>query len=95
MNEYGSRDPRLLTFHARGSWFQRALLALASVALAIVAFFFLTIALIAAAFIALAIGVRWWWTLRRLRSEAKASAAIEGEYTVIEKAPAIERESRR
>ena len=93
MNEF--RDRRLLTVESRGGWFQRALFALAAAGLAIVAFFFITIALIAAAFIALAIGVRWWWVLRRLRAEAKASAAIEGEYTVIENAGRIEREPRR
>ena len=93
MSEF--RDQRLLTFQARGGWLQRALLALVAAGLAIVAFFFITIALIAAAFIALAIGVRWWWVLRRLRAEAKASEAIEGEYTVIENAGSIEREPRR
>ena len=89
------RDQRLLTFDARGSWLQRVFLALAAAGLAIVAFFFITIALIAAAFIALAIAVRWWWVLRRLRAEAKASEALEGEYTVIENAERIEREPRR
>ena len=93
MSEF--RDQRLLTFEARGGWLQRVLLALAAAALAIVAFFFITIALITAAFIALAIGLRWWWVLRRLRAEAKASAALEGEYTVIENAKRIEREPRR
>ena len=91
MNESGDR---LLTFEGRSGWLQRALFGLAAVGLAIVAFFFITIALITAAFIALAIGARLWWALRRLRAQAKASAAIEGEYTVVEKA-AIEHEPRR
>ena len=90
------RDPRLLTFQARGGWLQRALLALAGLSLAVVAFFFITVALIAAAFIALAVGIRWWWALRRLRAQAKATAPIEGEYIVVEKnAPLIEHEPRR
>ena len=92
MNE--STDRRLLTFGSRGGWFQRALLALVAAGLAVVAFFFITVALFAAAFIALAIGMRWWWMLRRLRAQAKASAAIEGEYRVVEKA-ALEHEPRR
>ena len=89
------RDSRLLTFQARGGWLQRTLLAIVALSFAVVAFFFITIALIAAAFIALAVGIRWWWVLRRLRAQARASAPLEGEYTVIEHAPAIEREPRR
>lgn len=90
MNEFHER--RQLTFSAGGGWLQRTLVLIAGAGLAIVAFFFITIALIAAAFIALAIGVRWWWISRRLRAEAKASEAIEGEYTVVDRA--IERKPR-
>ena len=92
MNEF--QDRRLLTTDTRGGWLQRILFALAAISLAVVGFFFITIAIIAAAFIALAIGVRWWWVLRRLRAQAKHSAAIEGEYTVVETAGGIGRDPR-
>jgi hypothetical protein len=80
-------DQRLLGVRARarGSWLQRVLLGVAAISLALVAFFFLTIALIAGALLALAIGARWWWVLRKLRRQAKASEALEGEYTVLER----------
>ena len=80
-------DPRLLTSpRPRAGWLQRALLAVLAAGLAITAFFFLVVALIAGAFLALAVGIRFWWVLRKLREQAKASAALEGEYTVVERA---------
>ena len=42
MSEF--RNPRLLTFQARGGWLQRTLLALVALSFAVVAFFFITIA---------------------------------------------------
>ena len=84
-------NPRLAGPRGLSAWMQRALIAVIAVSLAIVAAFFLTVALIAGAFIALAIGVRFWWTLRKLRRQAKATAALEGEYTVVERADTPER----
>jgi hypothetical protein len=84
-------NPRLSGSSARGTWVQRALIGVVAVSLAIVATVFLTVALIAGAFIALAIGVRFWWTLRKLRKQAQASAALEGEYIVVERADTAER----
>jgi predicted lipid-binding transport protein (Tim44 family) len=83
MSEF--RNPRL-TFQGRsGGWLQRVLLAALGAVLVVAAFFFLTVALIAGAFLALAIGIRWWWIMRRLRAQAQATAALEGEYTVVER----------
>jgi hypothetical protein len=80
-----SQNPRLPGFGS-SNWLQRTIVGIAALSLAILATLFLTIALIAGAFIALGIGARWWWTLRKLRHQAKASAPLEGEYTVVERA---------
>jgi hypothetical protein len=82
-------NPRLAAFGPRGGLIQRALIAVVAISLAVIATIFLTVALIAGAFIALAIGVRWWWALRKLRQQAKATAALEGEYTVVERADTL------
>jgi predicted lipid-binding transport protein (Tim44 family) len=74
-------------------WFARILLTLATVALVIVGFFFLTAALIAGAILALVIGVRLWWTLRKLKRAGAGArgGALDGEYQVVERATAGER----
>ena len=68
------------------SWLQRAVIGGAAISLAIVGMLFLTVALIAGVFIALAVGARWWWMLRKLRRQAQAYAPLEGEYTVVDRA---------
>ena len=96
MDDY--RNVRLIGFSGRGGWLQRGVIALVAVSLAIVGMLFLTVALVAGAFIALAVGARWWWVMRKLRRDAKAYAPLEGEYTVLERADAsrrIETEPRR
>ena len=96
MDDY--RNVRLIGFSGRGGWLQRAVIALVAVSLAIVGMLFLTVALVAGAFIALAVGARWWWVMRKLRRDAQAYAPLEGEYTVLERADAsrrIETEPRR
>jgi hypothetical protein len=95
---YDHRNIRLIGFSSGGGWLQRALIAVVAVSLAIVGMLFLTVALVAGVFIALGVGARWWWTLRRLRRDAKAYEPLEGEYRVLERADAsrrIEGESRR
>ena len=92
------RNVRLIGFSGRGGWLQRAVIALVAVSLAIVGMLFLTVALVAGAFIALAVGARWWWVMRKLRRDAQAYAPLEGQYTVLERADAsrrIETEPRR
>jgi hypothetical protein len=73
-------------------WLQTAVLAVAGITLAFLAFFFIAVALVAGACLALGIAVRWWWLMRRLRAKAKATGPLEGEYAVIEDA---ERDQRR
>jgi Flp pilus assembly protein TadB len=65
------------------NWLERLLVFLASASLAVLGFFFLTVALIAGTLVAAAVLVRWWWLSRRLR-HARAQATLEGEYEVVE-----------
>ncbi len=67
------------------NWLQRAVLFVLAVTIAVVAFFFLTVALIAGAALASIIAVRWWWLTRKLKPQA-VDQTFEGEYTVIEHA---------
>ena len=83
-SQMNSLDQRLLSApRRRGAWLQRALFAALAVVFIVIAFFFITVAVIAGAFLALAVGVRWWWIMRRVRAASKASEALEGEYTVV------------
>ena len=66
------------------SWLQQAALAVVGLTLIVVAFFFITVALIAGALLAIAIALRWWWVVRRLRKNAEKTGPLEGEYVVIE-----------
>jgi len=73
----------LLTYQNAGrSWVQRALLTLVGAAVLVLAFFFITIALIAGCLLAIGIALRWWWIVRRLRAAQKGAAPLEAEYTV-------------
>lgn len=78
--------PLLTSSQSRASrWLQRTVLAIAGVSLALLALFFLTVAVIVATFLALAIGARLWWISRKLRAQAKAHEALDGEYVVVER----------
>ena len=77
------REPLLLTFSGPRGWLARVGVTLVGLAVAVAAFFFLTLVLLIGACVATVIAVRWWWALRRIRSEQAASAALEGEYTVL------------
>lgn len=86
-------------------WVARILLTLTTVAVLVLGFFFLTVALVVGAILALVIGARLWWTLRQLkRAQAAAGGSVsgsasgpadkqvvEGEYQVIERDTSAER----
>ena len=79
------RNNALPGSRSRGrAWLQKAIIAVVGISLAFVAFFFIAIALVAGACLALGFAVRWWWVMRRLRAEHKAAGPLEGEYAVIE-----------
>ncbi len=70
----------------------RILITLTTVTLVILGFFFLTVALAVGAVVALVIGVRFWWTLRKLKrmqgdvqhTPRTSDTVVNGEYRVIE-----------
>ena len=80
-------------------WLARLLLTLAMIGVVVVGFFFLTAALIAGAVLALVVGVRLWWTLRKLKragvdpfahpassqGNREDGGALDGEYQVVER----------
>jgi hypothetical protein len=70
---------------ARGkAWLQKTIIVVLGISLAVVAFFFIAIALVAGACLALGVAVRWWWVMRRLSAAHKAAGPLEGQYAVIE-----------
>ena len=77
---------------ARMSWLQRAVALRVLATVAVLGFFFLTVALAAGTLLAAAMLVRWWWQKRRLRA-ATGTGTYEGEYVVIEQARVPNRSS--
>jgi hypothetical protein len=75
----------LLMYHRAGrGWAQRALLTLVGATVLVVGFFFITVALIAGSVLAIAIALRWWWIVRRLRAAHRAHGPLEAEYRVVD-----------
>jgi hypothetical protein len=81
-------------------WISRILFTLATVTLAVLGFFFLTVALAVSALVALVIGARLWWTIRKLNRAQSAvdgvtgsagDRVVEGEYQVIEHESSVTR----
>ncbi len=79
------RNPRVLFLSTHGqNWLQRIIVFVMVAAIAVLAFFFLTIALAAGAMIASIAALRWWWLTRKLRASPAREDTFEGEYVVIE-----------
>jgi predicted lipid-binding transport protein (Tim44 family) len=79
------RGPHLLTFELRrSSWLERVLYAVGGVAVIVIGFFFLTVAFIVGALLALVIVVRLWWISRKLQ-RARRRNVVEGEYEVVQR----------
>jgi len=66
-------------------WIVRAAYAVLGLAIAALAFFFLTIALMIGVVVAVVLGVRWWWILRRVRRAREAAGPIEGEFERVDR----------
>ncbi|MBI4195336.1 MAG: hypothetical protein HY526_09685 [Betaproteobacteria bacterium] len=83
MNE--SHRPRVRIHAPRElNFLEKILYAIVGAVVLVTAFFFLTVAIIAGAFLALAIIARWWWISRKLRRAAR-DETLEGQYTVVER----------
>ena len=61
-----------------GGWLARIAFVVLGLGVAVIAFFALTLALMIGAVVALVIGARWWWLMRRVRKTAAAQGPIEG-----------------
>ena len=84
---------RTFTIEAR-SWPERILLGIVAVAIFVLGFFFLTVALVAGAIVAAVVLVRLWWLARKVRA-AQRDEAIDGEYVVVERAVLEQRQTSR
>jgi hypothetical protein len=79
------RRPRFLLAGRRGgSWAARAAFAVLGLAIAVLAVFFITVALIVGTAVAVVVAIRWWWILRRVKAAREAAGPIEGEFTRVE-----------
>ena len=79
------RDPLFLTFEPRRTnWLERVLYAVGGVAVNVIGFFFVTVAIVVGAILALVIVARLWWLSRKLE-RARNRNVVEGEYKVVER----------
>jgi hypothetical protein len=81
-----NRDSQFfLTYDSRrGNWLERVLYAIGGLAVVIAGFFFLTVAIVVGAILALVIIARLWWLSRQIR-KARNRNVVEGEYEVVER----------
>ena len=79
------RDPLFLTFEPRRTnWLERVLYAVGGVAVIVIGFFCVTVAIVVGAILALVIVARLWWLSRKLE-RARNRNVVEGEYKVVER----------
>lgn len=81
----GNRPHLLVLTSRRTSWLERVLFTLGGVAVLLIGFFFLTVALVAGALFALVILARLWWISRKLQ-RSHPQNVFEGEYETVERA---------
>ena len=82
--EYHTHQRRL-TFEARRTnWLERVLFAIGGLAVIAIGFFFVTVAFIVGALLALVIVARLWWVSRKLQ-RARNRNVVEGEFEVVER----------
>jgi uncharacterized membrane protein len=76
---------RRLTFESRrANWLERIVYTIGGLAVVVMGFFFLTVAFIVGALLALAIIARVWWIARKVK-RAQNRDIVEGEYKVVER----------
>jgi membrane protein implicated in regulation of membrane protease activity len=66
------------------TWLARAAFAVVGLAVAVLAFFFLAVALMIGAVVVLVFAVRWWWLVRKVKAARAAAGPLEGEYSVVD-----------
>lgn len=85
------RNPRVINVSVTPTtWLGKLAYAVVAAALFVLAFFFLTVALVAGAIVALVLLGRFWWLSRKLR-RAREESALEGEFTVVERRESVRR----
>jgi len=84
MQNHRKRQIYLTYESRRANWLERVLYAIGGVAVIVVGFFFLTVAIVVGAILALIIVARLWWLSRQLK-RARNRNVMEGEYEVVER----------
>ena len=83
-------NPRVLLLSPRPTtWLGKLGVAVIGLTLLVLAFFFLTVALVAGVIVGLAVIGRLWWISRKLR-RAREQADLDGEFTVVERRDSIQ-----
>ena len=76
---------RRLTFESRrATWLERVLYTIGGVVVLFTGFFFITVAFVVGALLALVIIARIWWIARKVK-RAQNRDVVEGEYKVVER----------
>ena len=84
-------NPGVIFLSARPrTWLGKLVFTVVGLTLFVLAFFFLTVALVAGVIVGLAVIGRLGWSARKLR-RAREQAELEGEFTVVERRESIQR----